>query len=117
MPRDGFERADEIVPFGIAVGVFLQVEAQAVAEHVVAQDIDELAEHAGGFGIDDGAVGGLGVLQIADLLINRSGALRGVDGVGGGFGGLVETLPHVFAGLEGIERVEGHVLREAFLEP
>ena len=111
------EGMDEIAPLRVGIKVFLEIKAQAIAKFCRAENERELLDDAGGFGIDDGAVGGLGVSKVFDVLVDRRCAFGGVDGVSRGLDGKIETLPDIFIGGEGGERLIGHVLREAFLEP
>ena len=101
----------QVGPLGISVGVFLEVQTQAVAEVFGAQHEGELLQHARSLGVDNRAVGGFRVAQIRDVLINRRRALRGVDGIGGRLVRFVEALPDILIGLQGGQRLVGHVLR------
>ena len=114
--RGTFESAHKIAPLGVAVKM-LAIEAQAVAKVFVADQVRELFEQSRRLGIDDGAVGGFGVFQVADALIDGRGAERDVDAVSSGLDLLIEMRPDVLAGFEVGESAIGHVLREAFFEP
>lgn len=111
------ECMDQIAPFGVGISVLFQIKAQAIAKFFFAEDESELLDDAGRFGINDGAVGGFGVFEVFDILVDGSGAFGGVDAIGSGLDGEIEALPNIFIGLERSERLIGHVLREAFLEP
>lgn len=95
----GLKGADEVCPLGVGIGMLLEVEAEAVAEVLIAEEVVELLQDGWGLLVDDGSVGAFGILEVGDVLVDGGGALGLVDGVGEGFDLFVEVLPGVVSGL------------------
>src|SRR5580700_5664980 len=97
--------------------MLLKIKAQPVAKLFFAQNERQLLDHAGSFRINDGSVSRLRVLEIGDVLVDRSGAKSGVDGIGRGLDGLIKPLPHIIIRRDRGERLIRHILRKTFLQP
>jgi hypothetical protein len=80
--------------------MFFEIKPEAIPEVLVAKDKGKLFYDAGSFGVDDGAVSGFRILEVDNVLINRRGALGGINSISCRFDGLIEALPNIFIWLE-----------------
>ena len=115
--RGPLQSLHQIAPRGVPILVLFQIDPQSATEMLIAHDEGELPQQSRRFGIHDGSIRGLCILQIIDVLVDRSGSESGIDSISRGLHGQVEALPDVFLWFEPIERAIRHILRETLLQP
>ena len=91
--------------------------AYAGLERGVAHEILELLQDRWSLVVDDRAIVALGLVEVGELLPERTGPIGLVDGVRRRLGAEVERLPRVRRWIDLIERLGRHERGEPLLEP
>ena len=84
---------NQVAPFRVAIGVLAQEQAHAIAESLFANDEGKLPQNAGRLRNKRSRHRPIWRLSGSQLLMNGRGALRGINGISGGFKRLIEAFP------------------------
>src|ERR1700680_978268 len=97
--------------------MLLEVKLQALAKLVRSPDEGELLQNSRRLRVNDGAVGGFGIFEVRNLLINRCCTFCGIYLVGTRLDGLIEARPDIHLWFQRRKSLISHVLREALFQP